>query len=125
MRQLNLDPKSRAHQCLNSFHSICDDFNEGFLNSVGTDYASVESLKAYPIGHLRILQSMSIEAFDLIKYLHSQQPCEATKNYMIFCGKVLLRLSHLIHNGRKETDQELGQYMSELFSKYNLREVKS
>jgi hypothetical protein len=113
-----LDPKSRAHQCLSVFHTICDDFNEGKL--VPSEFVNDDRT---PCSQLRILQSMTLETYELIKYLHQQQPCEATKAYLIFCGKILLRLSHLIHNKRIETSQEIGEYFSHFMTKHNLREL--
>lgn len=110
------NPNQRAHQCLSVFHTICDDFNDGKLDPKHHDFE-----KTMTPGYLRVLQSMTLEAFDLIKYLHSKENSEATKAYMIFCGKVLLRLSHLIHNHRVETEAEIANYFDHFMVK--LREI--
>lgn len=91
------DPRARAHSCLSVFHTICDDFNE-------------KRLETFPKHYLRPLQTMTIEAFDLFKHLHSCEPGETTEHYLIAAGKILLRLSHLIHNDRIETHDELVAY---------------
>lgn len=110
--------KSRAHNCLSVFHTICDDYNNKKLvpKNFKDDDKQVCS-------ELRVLQSMTLEAFELIKSLHAKESCEATKMYMIFCGKILLRLSHLVHNKRIETDKETSEYFTEFMSKYNLRSL--
>lgn len=112
------DNKSRAHQCLSVFHTICDDYNNGKL--IPEEFKDDDRKTC---SMLRVLQSMTLEAFELFKKLHSKQPCEATKMYLIFCGKILLRLSHLIHNGRTETDKEKQEYFTEFMTKYNLRSL--
>lgn len=104
-----LSPKSRAHDCLSTFHSICDDYNQGELSRYEDQKGSVS--------YYRALQTMTLEAYDLIKELHGKEPCEATRAYMIFCGKILLRLNHLVHSQRIETPEEHRLYFREFTTK--------
>ena len=95
------DSKSRAHHCLSVLGNIFDDYNSGFLVPENTEMTPT---------YLRILQTMAIEGFELVKYLNAKEPCVATEKYMLGCGKILLRLSYLIHEGRKETTAETADY---------------
>ena len=100
-----LNNKTRAHECLTQFHRTCDAYNKhGLLDG---DYKLPDSR---PASYLRVIQSMTIEALDLFKFLNEKEPCEATRAYIIFAKKILLRLSYLIHHGRRETDAEAVDY---------------
>lgn len=109
------DARSRAHNCLKVFHTICDDYNEGRL---------VPKKDNGIVSEFRVLQSMTLEAFELFKELHSKEPCDATRAYLIYCGKILLRLSHLIHNDRVETSQEIAEYFKDFNKRYGLHEIR-
>jgi hypothetical protein len=85
----------KAHELLNIFHSLCDTFNEnGFM-----DYKDNKSL-------LDVFLMQAQECYAVIKYLHAMDDCEATNAYIDFARRLMLRLSCLIHEGRKETDLE-------------------
>jgi hypothetical protein len=101
---LAIDKRARAHHVLTQFHVSCDEYNEhGFLTEDYLNKSGVCSLA-------RITQSMTIEALDLFKFLLSKEDCEATRAYVIFARKILLRLSYVIAEGRRETEAETASY---------------
>lgn len=105
---------SRAHNCLSVFNSICDDYNNGKLNNL--DEILSDGGKG-SVSYLRVLQSMTLEAYDLFRFLYSKEQTEATRAYLIFCGKIMLRLSYLINEGRRETDKETVEYFKDFNAK--------
>jgi hypothetical protein len=96
--------KSRQHACIKTLESLFDDYNEGKLT------ADHEDFKNSTISYGRALQNMAIEAFDLLKELHKQEPCDATRAYLIFTGRILLRLSYIVNEKRNETETEKIEY---------------
>lgn len=108
MKNLN----KRAHHCLSVFNSICDDYNQGLFNPNSAIFVELSS------SYIRVLRSMTIEAKDLFVLIHRREPCDATRAYLIFVGKILLRLSYLEHKERIETDEETAEYFKDFNSKY-------
>ncbi len=87
-----------AHQLHRTFGALCDEFNKtGF---VGESQALLESD-----------QIAAISCWKLFKFLRQKDDCEATRAYCIFAGKILIRLSSLIHSGRIETAEEFKRWM--------------
>ena len=88
-----------AKQKLRGFGHMADKYNtDGFLDE------SDSMLKVY--------QDFGIECLDLFKFLNSKENIEASRAYVIFAQKILLRLSYLIHHKRKETRQEHDEAMA-------------
>ena len=67
---------------------------------------------------LKVNQDILQDSLKLHKYLHEKYPCEATYNCLQAVIKMLLRLSALIHEGRKETDQEKFESSQRFFKQY-------
>ena len=100
-----------AHQLLTSFHYACDEFNEtGFMD------LSVAMLEVY--------QRSVWSCFDLIKFLWSKEQTEGTRAYMVFAGKLMVRLSYLRELKRKETSLELAEYFKDFSYKHDLTNYK-
>lgn len=88
----------QAKNILDQFNYICEMYNKNEFDEK-------------PKYLLQVLQTQTIEAFDLWRFLKSKEPeSEAARAYCIFAGKILLRLSYLIHEGRRETEQEARKY---------------
>jgi len=104
-----MDRREQAHKRLTAFHNVCDLYNEGVLD----DDSEGETL-------LRIYQDIAKEAKGTIVELYRAAPCEATEMYMIFVAKLLVRLSYLIHEGRKETDLERYNHVTLVTKKYGV-----
>ena len=97
----------QAHANISMFHFLCDLYNEHKLE----DYAfSKEILKVY--------QSFAKDALDTIKQLHLLHPCKTTDAYLTFAAKVIIRLSHLRWNDRKETEEERAEHINYIREKY-------
>ncbi len=110
----NLDPINIFTDRLKVFNSICDDYNVGRLTPGDPNFEPMTD------SYLEALQRMTWNAFELFKLLHKWEPCDATSKYLIFCGKIMLRLSYLRGQNRKETDAETGAYFSDFKTKYGL-----
>jgi hypothetical protein len=82
----------KAHELLTAFHNMCDVFNDGGFS----DHVDNKVM-------LNIYLSEANDCFDLVQYLRAMDDCEATNAYVDFARRIMLRLSSLIHNGRKET----------------------
>ena len=102
----------RAHHCLTVFNSICDDYNQGLFDPHSPLFVELSS------SYINVLRSMTIEAKDLFVLVNRHEPCEATRAYLIYTGKILLRLSYLEHHNRIETDQETAEYFKDFNKKY-------
>jgi len=99
MRQISFDNK-KAHRILDTFKMLCSDYNrDGFID------LSQAMLKNY--------QDWCIESLELFKYLDKKESCPASKAYLTWNGKLLLRLSYLIHMGRIENELEIGEYFKD------------
>lgn len=107
IRNGEMDNLKRAHQILSSFHSICDDYNSEMLDGITRT-------------ELKCCQDLALEAFNMFKIIHEKNPCEATTAYLMFCGKVLLRLSYLVHSGRRETVREANDYFADFIERNKL-----
>ena len=42
----------------------------------------------------------------IIRFLDEKEPCESTEMYLLCTGRLIVRLSSLIHNGRQENSEE-------------------
>jgi len=98
----------KAHDAIKGFHQICDLYNEGELDE-----------PAKWKGTLKFFLQETQEAKKYIVYLFKKENCEATRAYMDFVSRVIIRLSSLIHNGRKETTTERVEHMRAVRDKYN------
>lgn len=102
--------KADAHALLDRFHSICDMYNEGELD----DYEFWGPVN-------KVHQKEMQQARKLIAtLLEKSGNAEPAQQYMIFCARILLRLSHLIHNKKKETVAERFEHITAIRKKYNL-----
>jgi hypothetical protein len=98
-KQHNMNNK-QAKETLKTLGSLFDEYNEtGFKDCSKT--------------LLLIWQRMAWEGFDLCKNLHMHAPQEATEAYLMFCGKLMLRFSYLIHHDRVETQEETAIYFKD------------
>ncbi len=102
--------KKEAHGMLDMFHNVCDLYNKGDLDDP-TKYRL----------QLKSFQDDAIEAKKLIVFLYEASDCKATRAYMTFAAKILIRLSYLIHNGEKETPLEWYNYFQDFRNKYNMK----
>lgn len=88
----------QAHARLRTFHAICEEYNKNGLIDLSP-------------GLLKVTQDSVADCLELIKFLRSKENNETTRAYMIFAGKILIRLSSLIHNQRKETPEEFARWI--------------
>jgi hypothetical protein len=88
---------SQAHSMLTALQGLFEEYN---LNGL-TEFSPTP---------LEVEHQFTMRAFDLVKFLYAKEQTEATKAYMIFTGKLLLRFSYLREHGRKETSQETAEY---------------
>ena len=108
-----MDRKEQAHKRLTAFHNVCDLYNEGKLDD---DTEGITLLKVY--------QDIAKEAKGTLVELYRAAPCETTEQYMIFVAKILVRLSYLIHEGRRETDLERYDHINLVTKKYGISSSK-
>lgn len=95
---MNINKK--AHNTLTTFNRMCDDYNDtGFID------LSAAMLKNY--------QDWAKDSLTLFKFLDSKESNEASRAYLTFNGKILLRLSYLIHLDRIETNLETHEYFKD------------
>ncbi len=92
--------RDEAHRRIQCLEGLFDQYNEhGFLDT------------SFPM--LKVYQEMVQEALSVLKYLHEQEPnSEANNAYLLFCRKLSMRLSCRIHEGRKETDLEMHEFLA-------------
>ena len=102
--------KDRAQRTITIFNTICDDYNDGKLNAV----------EPLGITMLKVYQQDAKIALRLFKKLLESTQEKPVQMYMIFVAKILLRLSHLIHNRTIETTAERFNHISEIRKKYAL-----
>ena len=95
----------QAHKKMDLFHSLCDSYNK-------------HEIETYSPALLKATQVMAIECLDLIKFLFSKEDNEATRAYMIFCGRILIRISYLRSYGRIESQIELAKHVG-IYSRYS------
>lgn len=89
-----------AHNLLNAFHNACNQYNEhGFLEDIPHK------------GYLKAILSICQDALTLFKFLNEKESCEETKFYILSVGKIIIRLSSLIHNERKEEPEEYYEFI--------------
>jgi len=100
--------KENAHQLTKLFGHFADEYNEnGLVKLIGN-----ESL-------VGVYQSQAIDCLKLIKFLRAKKDNEATKAYHIGILKILLRLSHLRHNGKIETTSEKDLHIVESLKRWS------
>jgi hypothetical protein len=88
----------QAHKLWDIFKSIADEYNEnGFLDC--------------SIPNLKVNQTTLQECLSLFKFLKDKAPKTFPEKAMIDLGKMLIRLSSLIENGRKETNEEFSNWI--------------
>lgn len=91
---------AQAHQTITMLEGLFDVYNDtGFIGENET--------------MLKVYQGMVQESLHLLKFLETKESNnEALIEYLSGARKVSLRLSSLIHNGRKETDEEKYEFLS-------------
>lgn len=104
--------KAEAHVKLDKLHKIFDLYNNKKLEND----TKLKSL-------LRILQKEAQEARALVLFLYQKNNCPATRAYMVFVARMLIRLSHLIHDGRVETLEERVAHIQAVREKYGMNEL--
>ena len=104
------EAKQKAHKELDMFHHVCDLYNQGELDDPFTWKLQLKSF-----------QDDAKAAKKLIVFLYEKDNCEATRAYMMFVAKILVRLSYLIHEGRRETNKEWYDFYQKFREKYNLK----
>jgi hypothetical protein len=108
-----LDPRTLAHERLDFFHKLCDDYNNDGLVSLAQRHSLTG---AY--------QELLRPIYSLFEELHrkavTDEEIDASKAYLTFCAKILLRLSYLHHEGRKETPEEAADYYLNFGKKIHL-----
>ena len=104
-----MDRKEEAHQCITAFNGVCDLYNKGKLDNNDEGAAM-----------LKVYQDIAKEAKSTVVELHKANPCSATTQYLIFVAKILVRLSHLIHNRKVETATERHEHVNEVMQKYKV-----
>lgn len=107
----------QAHENLKLLNTYFDEYNRtGFLTDETYDKPISEGL-------IIVYQNDVKDVFELIKFLYSKEKSQATKTYMMGCGKTLLRLSYLRGENRKETSLETYEYFKHFTEKYQLNEI--
>ena len=101
-----------AHQVLDGFHRLCDHYNgNGFSDLIGNPAL------------IDIFHDIAKDSLKLIKYLRSCEDVEATRMYHVFISKILIRISHIKHNGRIETISERDEHIHKVMSDFNRKAI--
>lgn len=109
----------QAHQTLKLFNKICDKYNENKLvpseNKILLKLDQVDAQRARKLFINLLERFRSSDGSS-----HKVKEAEALENYMIFNAIILLRLSCLIHENRKETYEEKINHLNKVRKKYKL-----
>jgi len=81
-----------SHAILSTLNNLFDLYNRD-------DFSKVKEVN-------QLFLKYANEGLTLVKYLHEKEPCESTEMYLLYTGRLIMRLSHLIHNGTKEGPQD-------------------
>lgn len=108
--QADQEAKEKAHKTLTAFNNLCDLYNEGGL----------DDRLSFSEPMLVVYHDIAKEALALFKKLLKIQPRDSVQNYMIFVAKIIIRISSLRHNHRRETDKERYEHIALIRKKYCL-----
>lgn len=81
-----------AHIIMNTLENLFEMYNEkNFTNNKAVN---------------EFLLICANDGLRLLKYLDEKEQTEEVEMYLLYTGRVIMRLSSLIHNGREETSEE-------------------
>lgn len=101
--------KEDAHQKLTILNELFDMYNTKELEA-DTKYKTI----------LKIFLQEAQEGKELIAKLLNKTNSKATRAYMIFTARLIIRLSSLIHNDRVETADERVEHIRNVKKKYGM-----
>ncbi len=106
--ELDQEAKDEANRKLTAFHNVCNLYNEHKLDDVETEGETM----------LKVYHDIAKEAKEVIVFLFNKENCEATRAYMDFVARIIIRLSSLRHEGRAETATEHFEHVTAVRRKY-------